>query len=146
MYSLQFTIVVFSSDVVTCFAWEVCSWQTSVLGSGTVLGSTDDILFERWDIVGDELDHISVDFILFYVDCDGSSEFKMDYEGNSNRRYCNMDMPRRVVTVYSYILIEYYLRRYSGVLLEGFKAKYFLSSNDSRIEFADYSLQEGIFL
>ena len=117
----------------------------SVLGSGTVLGSQEHILFEMWEIVGDGYEHIVVDFVRFYVACDGSSEFAMDYGGNSKKKYCNMDMPRKVTTVYSNFQIDYQLYRYAGHLLEGFIANYYISSADARMNSADYSLHNGMY-
>ena len=131
------------SEVVTCSPWEECSWQDSVLSSGAFLGDPELIRYDQWKIVGDGYEYIVMNFTEFFVVCDTSTDFEMNF-GNSLIEYCNMNMPKLVQSVFSKFEIRYQHARYPGFLLEGFQARYHMSRDDKRLTRAGYSLQNGM--
>ena len=126
----------------TCLPWEKCSLEEAVLGSSSFLGNPELILFDTWQISGDGYQHIVVDFEKFYIVCDSSSDFELSL-GGEKVQHCNMDMPKIVTSVYSYVQIDYQLARYPGFLQEGFFARFNILSNDPRFDALKTSTPKG---
>ena len=114
-----------------------------MLSSGAFLGDPELIRYDQWEIVGDGYEYIVMNFTEFFVVCDSSTDFEMNF-GNSLIEYCNMDMPKLVTSVFSRFEIHYQLARYTGFLLEGFQARYYMSREDKRLSRTGYSLQNGM--
>ena len=132
------------SEDITCYPYEICSWNRSLIIPRSFLGGFETFYEELWYIKAAPSHYITLLFDSFDVGCDTGSSFEVALT-DTWASYCNMDKPMRKLDSYSEGLnVRFRLNRPADMLLiEEFSSVYKVHSMNRTASTLPFTEQIG---
>ena len=123
----------------------VCNWKEAEVSSTSFLGIFfDQSEYNRWILIGNNAEYISLQITDFDVGCETGAVFEIT-NGDTTQRYCNKNRPiYPIVSAWKTIEIKFHAKPCgSRVLVEGFKGRYKTEIKNQHITGLESSFETG---